>query len=65
MPMPRATSATGVPAWTRGTTVARAKGVNRANLRVFMGALTVERECLYNLSLQPLSPVKDLLVLYS
>jgi hypothetical protein len=44
--------------------VARAKGVNRANLWVFMGALTVVRECLDNLSLQSLSPVNNLLVLY-
>jgi hypothetical protein len=63
--MPRATSATGVPTWTRATTVARAKGVNRANLWVFMGALMVVRECLDNLSLQPLSPVNNLLVLYT
>jgi hypothetical protein len=63
--MLRATSAAGGPAWTRTTTVARAKGVNRANLWVFVGDLTVVRKCLGNLSMQLLSPVNKLLVLYS
>jgi hypothetical protein len=41
------------------------QGGNRANLWVFMGALTVVKECLDNLSSQPLSPVNNLLVPYS
>jgi hypothetical protein len=41
------------------------QGVNRANLWVFMRALMVVRRGLDNLSLQPLSPVNNLLVLCS
>jgi hypothetical protein len=63
--MLRATSVTGVPACTRAATVARARGGNRASWWVFMGALRFVRECLDSLSLQPLSPVNNLLFLYS
>jgi hypothetical protein len=63
--MPRATIHDGGAAWTRAATVARARGGNRANMWVLMGALPVVRKCLDNLSVQLWSPVNSIRVIHN